>query len=125
MKKLVLVAALFAATTAPAFAQKSGHEHSARHGGVFVEGKEADYELVARPELIQLHVNDHGKPMDVSQATAKLTLLKGTEKQEVELRPAGGLLEARGSFKLGPGTKAVAAVTNAGKTLGTARFTLK
>jgi hypothetical protein len=63
--------------------------------------------------------------MDVSKASAKLTLLSGSEKQEVELKPEAGKLEAKGAFKVGPGTKAVAVVTNAGKTLGTARFTLK
>ena len=54
----------------------------------------------------------------------KLTLLSGTDKQEIELKPAGDKLEATGSFKVGPGTKAVAVVTVAGKP-ATARFTLK
>ena len=124
MKNLVLIAALAAANVGPALAQKADH-HAAQHGGVFVEGKEADYELVAKPDVIQLYVNDHGKPKDVSKASAKVTLLSGNEKQEVELKPAGAFLEARGSFKVSAGTKAVAVVTDAGKTLGTARFTLK
>lgn len=124
MKKLVLIAALAAAIAGPAFAQNADH-HAAKHGGVFVEGKEADYELVAKPDVIQLYVYDHGKPKDVSKAAAKLTLLSGTEKQEVALAPAGDKLEVNGAFKVGPGTKAVAVVTNAGKTLGTVRFTLK
>lgn len=124
MKKLVLIAALAAAIAGPALAQKADH-HAAQHGGVFVEGKEADYELVAKPDVIQLYVNDHGKAKDVSKASAKVTLLSGSEKQEVELKPAGSFLEAKGSFKVGAGTKAVAVVTDAGKTLGTARFTLK
>ena len=55
---------------------------------------------------------------------AKVTLLTGTEKQEVELKPAGDKLEATGSFKVRAGTKAVAVVTVAGKP-ATARFTLK
>ena len=125
MKKLVLFAALAALLSGQTFAQKVGDDHSAKHGGVFVECKEADYELVAKPNVIQLYVNDHGKPMDVSKASAKVTLLTGTEKQEVELKPVGAVLEAKGSFKVGPGTKVVAVVTNAGKTLGTARFALK
>ncbi len=125
MKKLVLVAALVALVSGPALAQKSGHAHAAQHGGVFVEGKEADYELVAKADVIQLYVNDHGKPMDVSKASARLTLLSGADKQEVELKPAEGRLEAKGSFKVATGTKAVAVVTDGGKTLGTARFTLR
>ena len=98
---------------------------SRRHGGLVAPGKEADFELVAKPDALQLYLSDHGKPMDLSKASAKLTLLAGTEKTEVELKPAGDKLEAKGSFKVAAGTKAVAVVTNAGKTLGTARFTLK
>lgn len=125
MKKYLTIIVLAAAAVSPALAQKTAHDHVAKHGEVFVEGKEADYELVAKPDAIQLYVIDHGKPMDVSKASAKLTLLSGAEKQEVELKPVADRLEAKGAFKVGPRTKAVAVVTNAGKTLGTARFTLK
>ncbi len=55
---------------------------------------------MAKPTVIQLYLRDHGKPADVSKATAKVTLLTGTEKQEVELKPAGDKLEANGSFKV-------------------------
>lgn len=123
MKKIFATLALAVLASGPAFAHKD--DHTAKHGGVFVAGKEADYELVAKPDVIRLYVIDHGKPMDVSKASAKLTLLAGTEKQEVELKPASGALEAKGTFKVGAGTKAVAVVTNGGKTLGTARFTFK
>ncbi len=101
------------------------HEHKPLHGGVVVEVKDVDYELVAKPDSVQLYLRDHGKPMDVSKASAKVTLLAGTEKQEVTLAPAGDKLEAKGAFKLPAGTKAVTVVTNNGKTVGTARFTLK
>ena len=101
------------------------HEHKPLHGGVVVEVKDVDYELVAKPTLIQLHLRDHGKPADVSKSSAKLTLLAGTQKQEVDLKPAGDKLETAGSFQVGPGTKAVVVVTTAGKPASTARFTLK
>ena len=122
--------ALFASITlalalaGSAFAAGDKHDHKPLHGGVVVEVKDMDYELVAKPTVIQLHLRDHGKAADLSKATAKLTLLTGTERQEVELKPAGDKLEATGSFKVGPGTKAVAIVTVAGKP-STARFTLK
>ena len=122
--------ALFASITlalalaGSAFAAGDKHDHKPLHGGVVVEVKDMDYELVAKPTVIQLHLRDHGKAADLTKATAKLTLLTGTEKQEVELKPAGDKLEATGSFKVGPGTKAVAIVTVAGKP-STARFTLK
>jgi hypothetical protein len=49
------------------------HEHKPLHGGVVVEVKDMDYELVAKPTVIQLYLRDHGKPADVSKASAKLT----------------------------------------------------
>jgi hypothetical protein len=100
------------------------HDHKPLHGGVVAEVKDVDYELVAKPSTIQIYVRDHGKPVDLSKATAKVTLLTGTAKQEVELKPAGDRLEAGGSFRVGAGTKAVAVVTINGKP-ATARFTLK
>lgn len=125
MKKLFILAALAISAVGPSLAQKAGDHHAAQHGGVFVEGKEADYELVAKPALLKLYVSDHGKPKNLATVTAKVTLLAGSDKQEVELKPVGDKLEAAGTFKVAPGTKAVAVVTDGGKTLGTARFTLK
>jgi hypothetical protein len=124
MKTQALFASITLALAGSAFAAGDKHDHKPLHGGVVVEVKDMDYELVAKPTVIQLHLRDHGKSADLSKATAKLTLLTGTEKQEVELKPAGDKLEATGSFKVGPGTKAVAIVTVAGKP-STARFTLK
>ena len=125
-KTLLSSIALTLATTAFAAGEKHehAHEHKPLHGGVVVEVKDIDYELVAKPTVIQLHLRDHGKPADVSKATAKVTLLSGTEKQEVELKPAGDKLEATGSFKVGAGTKAVAVVSVAGKA-ATVRFSIK
>ncbi len=124
MKTQALFASITLALAGSAYAAGDKHDHKPLHGGVAVEVKDMDYELVAKPTMIQLHLRDHGKAADLSKATAKLTLLTGTEKQEVELKPAGDKLEATGSFKVGPGTKAVAIVTVAGKP-STARFTLK
>jgi len=101
-----------------------GHEDKPLHGGLVTEIKDVDYELVAKSEVLQLYVRDHGKPVDVSKATAKITLLSGSEKQEVELKPSGDRLEAKGSFKVAPGTKVVAQVNLASKA-ATARFVLK
>ena len=72
------------------------HEHKPLHGGVVVEVKDMDYELVAKPTVIQLHLRDHGKPAKTEGVSAKLTLLNGTEKSEAVLAPAGeGKLEAK------------------------------
>lgn len=126
LQALIATIALAAAGIAHAAGEKHdhAHEHKPMHGGVVVEVKDTDYELVAKPAVIQLYLRDHGKATDVSKASARITLLTGTEKQEVELKPAGDKLEVTGSFKVGPGTKAVAVVTVNGKP-ATARFTLK
>ena len=128
MKTQTLFASITLALAGSAFAagdkHDHAHEHKPLHGDVVVEVKDMDYELVAKPTVIQLYLRDHGKPAGVSNASAKLTLLTGTEKLEVELKPVGDKLEATGSFKVGPGTKAVAVVTVAGKP-ATARFTVK
>ncbi len=124
---IAFVAAMTVAIAGPAQAagakHDAAHEHKPLHGGVVVEGKTLDYELVAKATVIRLYLRDHGTPTDVAKATAKLTLLTGNEKQEVELKPVGDKLEATGTFKVGPGTKAVAVVTVNGKP-STARFTL-
>ncbi len=120
--KFILIAALLAAS--PLANASKDHDHAPRHGGIVTQVKEIEYELVAKPDLIQLYVRDHGKAVDVSKAAAKLTLLTGADKQEIELKPVDGRLEAKGAFKVAPGTKAVAAVTIATKTT-TARFAIK
>lgn len=124
MQTKAFLASITLALAGSAIAAGDKHEHKPLHGGVVVEVKDMDFELVANPTVVQLHLRDHGKAADLSKATAKLTLLTGTERQEVELKPAGDKLEATGSFKVGPGTKAVVIVTVSGKP-STARFTLK
>lgn len=122
---ITMVSAAFASSALSADDKhKHGHEHKPLHGGVVVEVKDMDYELVAKPSVVRLFVRDHGKAVDVSKATASVTFLTGTEKQMVELKSAGDKLEATGSFKVGPGTKAVAIVNVAGKP-STVRFALK
>lgn len=121
---LASIVAAAALAAAPAFASDD-HDLVAAHGGVVVESKHLVYELVAKPTTVQLYLRDHGKPVPVTGASAKLTLLAGTAKQDVELKPVGDKLEAAGTFNVPTGTKAVAVVTRDGKNVGTARFTLK
>lgn len=114
------------ATTFAAGEHSHAHEHKPLHGGVVVEASDMDFELVAKVEQITLYVRDHGKPANTAGAVAKLTLLSGTDKSEIALRPAGdNRLDAKGQFKTGPGSKAVAMVTLAGKKPINVRFSLK
>ncbi|MDO9005687.1 MAG: hypothetical protein Q7V20_19750 [Aquabacterium sp.] len=103
-----------------------GHEHQSLHGGIVTEAKDMDFELVAKPDQIALHVRDHGKPASAKGGTAKLTLLNGAEKTTVTLSPAGDShLQATGSFAIKSGTKVVALVTLAGKKPINVRFSIK
>lgn len=122
--KTLAILATFAASAATVQAA-GNHDHSPKFGGVVVETKAGDFEIVAKPEVLQIYVSDHGKPMKLDGAKAKVTLLNGTEKTEAELAPAGDKLEARGAFKVAKGTKGIAVVTLAGKPAATARFEIK
>jgi hypothetical protein len=102
------------------------HDHSPKFGGIVAEGKAFDAELVAKPDLITVHLGDHGKPLATKGAKAKLTMLTGSEKSEVALEPAGeSKLEAKGKFNVAKGTKAVLEVTLEGKKPSTLRFEIK
>jgi hypothetical protein len=125
MKRLsLLVVSTLIAFTSPVLGAGK-HDHAPRHGGVVVDVKDVDYELVAKPEVIHLYVRDHGKPVELKGASAKLTLLNGNEKSEVELTPAGDKFEARGRFAVASGTRVVATVTLAGRKPVPVRFTVK
>lgn len=127
MKTIHLLAAFAFSLSGLAFAaggHEHGHEHKPLHGGVVSEVKDMDYELVAKPELIQLFVRDHGKPADISKGSAKLTVLSGNQKQEISLLPDGDRFLAKGIFAITPGAKAVAQVSLDGPAV-TVRFVLK
>ena len=128
-RQLFAALALAALATTAAHAagdHGAGHDHQPQHGGIVAEVNDMDYELVAKPDTLTLHLRDHGKPLALDGASAKLTLLNGSEKTEATLSPAGdGKLQAKGSFKVAPGTKVVALVTVPGKKAANVRFAVK
>ncbi len=121
MKKLMISVT----ASVMALVAQAAEDHQPKHGGVVVETKAGDMELVAKPELIVIHVSDHGKPMKLTSATGKVTVFNGNDKAEAPLALAGDKLEAKGSFKVGTGTKVLADVALNGKPAVAARFTLK
>lgn len=122
MKRFLLPLFFASAIALPAFAAE---DHVPKHGGVVVETKAGDLELVAKPELMVLHVSDHGKPMKLTSGSGKLTVFNGNEKTEAALALVGDKLEAKGSFKFTAGSKVLAEVSLNGKPAVSARFTLK
>jgi hypothetical protein len=98
-------------------------EHAAHHGGVVVNAKHTEFELLAKRELITIHVSEDEKPVSTKGARASITLDDGTV---VKLLPAGGnKLEAKGTFKTAPGSKWIASVALAGKKTDKLQFVLK
>ena len=122
--KTFAILATFAVSAATAQAV-GNHDHTPKFGGVVVETKAGDIEIVAKPDMIQIYVSDHGKAIKLDGAKAKVTLLSGADKTEADLTPAGDKLEAKGAFKVAKGTKGIALVTLAGKPATTARFEIK
>lgn len=122
MKRHLLVILVATAFVSPLHA---ADEHASKHGGVVVETKAGDMELVAKPDLIVIHVSDHGKPMKLTSGTGKVTVFSGADKSEAPLVLVGEKLEAKGSFKVAPGSRVLAEVSLNGKPAVAARFTLK
>ena len=123
MNAIFLSVLLAAGAASPAYA--AGDDHKPKHGGVIVDTKAGDLELVAKPEQIVIHVSDHGKAMKVTSGSGKVTVFNGKESQEAPLALVGERLEAKGPFKVAPGTKVLAEVSLNGKPAVSARFTLK
>ena len=120
-----LASIVFAAFAVGPVMASGDHGHAPKNGGIVVETKSGDFEIVAKPDLLQIFISDHGKPVSLEGAKAKVTLLNGAEKSEAELLPAGNKMEAKGSFKVAKGTKGIAVLTLAGKPPATARFEVK
>ena len=120
----VLLASLISMSAAQVMAG-GNHEHTAKFGGVVVETKAGDMEIVAEPDNIRIYITDHGKSVKLDGAKAMVTLLNGTEKSQADLNVSGDTLEAKGTFKVAKGTKGIALVTLAGKSSVTARFEVK
>lgn len=123
LRLLGWVSALLWGSSLVQAAEDHHHDHTPLHGGVVVEEKDLNFELVAQPERLQLYLSEHhGEPLNPAKLTAQLTLLSRGNRQEVTLLPVGDHLEAQGNFKVDSQTKVIA-VLSGGK-VATARFVL-
>jgi hypothetical protein len=122
MKQLLTTLLFAAAAAVPALAAE---DHAPKHGGVVVETKAGDMELVAKADLMTIHVSDHGKPARLTSASGKITVFNGSDKVEAPLLLVNERLEAKGSFVVRPGAKVLVDVALNGKPAVAARFVLK
>ncbi|MBI5899535.1 MAG: hypothetical protein HZB40_09950 [Rhodocyclales bacterium] len=107
-------------------ADKHGHDHGPRHGGVVQEVGDIACELVVKADSVTLHVLEHDKPIATAGAKAEVTLHGGGGKTSVALVPAGeNRLTAKGEFRTGVGARATAIVSLPGKADAKFNFRLK
>ena len=57
--------------------------HAAQHGGIHIENKAMDREVIVKSDLIQVYPSEHGNLRKLDGGKAKVSLLHSTEKMEV------------------------------------------
>lgn len=97
-----------------------GKDHKPMHGGLFHQAAH-DYELVIKDGEVRLYVTDHGNVVNLAGASAKLTVLEGSQKTEVQLKPTGAHFSGQFAKTPGKGARAVVQLKIGGES-STARF---
>ena len=97
--------------TAPFNAAQAHGGTQPEHGGVVQLVGDMTFELVARPEGVELYVEDDGDEVTSADLAAKLTVVSAGAKSDVTLTPAAGnKFEAKG-VKIAPGAKVTVLLT--------------
>ena len=76
MKSMMVIATLLISFIGLAYAG-AGHDLKPMHGGVIVEAKDIDIELVTKPDSLSLYLTDHAKPSDYPDQSKNLWNLLG------------------------------------------------
>jgi hypothetical protein len=123
-KQLILIGVL----SLSALLMNSAMAHGAgkpQHGGTVQVTNDVSFELVVEADGATIYLVDHDEPMDSAGISGKLTVLKGTDKTELEVKAAGdNKLRATGG-KIASGAKVVAVLNNVEGKTATVRFTVK
>ncbi len=102
------------------------HGHQPQNDGIVSEAQHMDFEFVVRGDVVALYVRDHGQPVKVDGATAKVTVLSGKVKTTMDLKASGpGLLSTSGHVAPPPGSKVLALISLPGKKPIQVRFAVK
>ncbi len=96
-----------------------------RHGGIVQVANDVNFELVVEADGATIYLIDHDEPLASKGISGKLTVLNGSVKTEVDLKPAGdNKLRAKG-VKIASGAKLVALLHEVEGQTVTVRFTVK
>lgn len=104
-------------------ADDHGHGAKALHGGVLVEASHLELELVHSGQQLRLYVRDHGKALPLQGASARLILLQGSARSELQLAPVEDRLEAT-TARPAAGSKVLASLSLPGRRAVQARFVM-
>lgn len=123
----LFLAALLACGLSGTALAGAGHGHGAKpqKGGVVVQAKDIDYELVAREGRLTLYAYDHGKPLSLAGAKAAASVHGRGAKVTAELKPVGEALVADGSFPTGLGVRVETIVSRPGQPDAKLNFRLR
>ncbi len=84
----------------------SDHDHSAKHGGQFVEVKgHHGVEMVAGSDTLVFHLTEEGKPMDLAGASFRAVVQSAAGNKVLVLKAEGSLLSAKLDAPLPKGAK--------------------
>ena len=121
--------AAFAVLAAPLAAGGAAYAHGStkpQHGGIVQMTGETLFELVNKPEGVELYISEEAEPIPASSASAKLSIATGAAKKEAPLTPAGGNKYIGKGVKVPSGSKVtVTLVNNSSKAKTFAIFTVK
>ena len=121
--------AALALLTAPLAMAGVAHAHGSmkpQHGGIVLMTGETLFELVTKPEGVELYVSEDDEPIASSSATAKLSIVSGAATKNAPLAPAAGNKYVAKGLKIAGGSKVtVTLVNNASKAKTFATFTVK
>lgn len=122
--KTLLAAVAFGAVSLTAAPVLAHGDSAPQHGGIVKSANDLSFELVAETGGAALYIDDHGAPFDTAGASGKLTVLAGSDKTAVDLKPAGGNKLLAAGASLPAGAKVVAVITTAQNKTASVRFNL-
>lgn len=111
-------AAASAAASAPRFhvpaprTGPGGSTYGAKHGGLVMSEQGVTVEFDAQPTYLHLYVTENDQPVDLTGATAHITLLNGVDIVDAYLDPSADRqrLTINGEYKLRHGTRMIVRV---------------
>lgn len=86
--RLTVATAVLALASASPMVHAHSEHGKPQFGGVVAEAGSAQFEVVAAGDTVTVHVSNHGQPLDTAGASGKLSVLVGTAKTDIELKPA-------------------------------------